>query len=509
MLSSLDYSYKITNVTQESSATKTPKAKRIVLRTSSKKTQSQPKSKKSLLKITIDPMPTKVSLKINRSTKISSAHSSSKNTSTKFKIQSPASNTRKNSSRLITTGSNRSFKLSISPKHAHLLPEKIEFPMKPTKALMLLKNELTNYEQGEILKYSEIYYVGKIDNKLKPRADQENYGFDDKHADYLLVKNDHIAYRYEILELLGKGSFGQVCECYDHKKKENIALKIIKNKPKFHQQATIEVRVLHAMRESDPEDLKNIIRMKNYFSYRNHICITFELVSINLYEFLRLNNFKGLSLPLIKCFARQILNALEYIRTLQIVHCDLKPENVLLINPKKAGIKLIDFGSSCFISERLHTYIQSRFYRAPEIMLGIPYTPAIDMWSLGCILAELYSGQPLWPGESEKDQFLYIVSFLGMPPPEILLNACRKNLFIEGGQLKSCQLSDGKDIFPGMHSLQVSLKTSDNDFLDFLMRCFEWNPEKRLTPTEALNHPWSLIPKPSKNNFLDKKIKKN
>jgi dual specificity tyrosine-phosphorylation-regulated kinase 2/3/4 len=262
------------------------------------------------------------------------------------------------------------------------------------------------------------------------------------------------------------------------------------------------------MRESDPDDLKNIIRMKNYFSYRNHICITFELVSINLYEFLRLNSFKGLSLPLIKCFARQILNALEYTRTLQIVHCDLKPENVLLINPKKAGIKLIDFGSSCFISERLHTYIQSRFYRAPEIMLGIPYTPAIDMWSLGCILAELYTGQPLWPGESEKDQFLYIVSFLGMPPPEMLLNACRKNLFIEGGQLKSCQLSDGKDIFPGMHSLQVSLKTSDNDFLDFLMRCFEWNPEKRLTPTEALNHPWSLIPKPSKSNFLDKKLKK-
>lgn len=88
---------------------------------------------------------------------------------------------------------------------------------------------------------------------------------------------------------------------------------------------------------------------------------------------------------------------------MEIIHCDLKPENILLKEENKSGIKIIDFGSSTFIDEKVYTYIQSRFYRAPEIMFGIPYTPAIDMWSLGCIIAELYIGYPLFPGESEND----------------------------------------------------------------------------------------------------------
>ncbi len=86
-----------------------------------------------------------------------------------------------------------------------------------------------------------------------------------------------------------------------------------------------------------------------------------------------------------------------------MIHCDLKPENILLKQANKSGIKIIDFGSSCLWNQRIYTYIQSRFYRAPEIILGIPYTCAIDMWSFGCILAELYSGYPLFPGESETD----------------------------------------------------------------------------------------------------------
>jgi dual specificity tyrosine-phosphorylation-regulated kinase 2/3/4 len=85
------------------------------------------------------------------------------------------------------------------------------------------------------------------------------------------------------------------------------------------------------------------------------------------------------------------------------VHCDLKPENILLKQPNKSGIKVIDYGSSCFTNSRIYTYIQSRFYRAPEIILGIPYTMAIDMWSFGCIIAELYTGYPIFPGENETD----------------------------------------------------------------------------------------------------------
>lgn len=110
-----------------------------------------------------------------------------------------------------------------------------------------------------------------------------------------------------------------------------------------------------------------------------------------------------MSLGLIRRFAIQILQALKYLRQERIIHCDLKPENILLKSPDKSGIKVIDFGSSCFSHERIYTYIQSRFYRAPEVILGVPYTSGIDMWSFGTILAELYTGFPLFPGESENE----------------------------------------------------------------------------------------------------------
>ncbi len=108
------------------------------------------------------------------------------------------------------------------------------------------------------------------------------------------------------------------------------------------------------------------------------------------------------------------------LRQHSIIHCDLKPENILLKQPNRSGIKLIDFGSSCFSDEKIYTYIQSRFYRAPEIMLAIPYTTAIDMWSLACILAELFTGFPLFPGESEPEQMALIMEVNGLPPKSLL-----------------------------------------------------------------------------------------
>jgi dual specificity tyrosine-phosphorylation-regulated kinase 2/3/4 len=143
-------------------------------------------------------------------------------------------------------------------------------------------------------------------------------------------------------------------------------------------------------------------------------------MSINLYEQIKDNNFKGLSLRLIKKYAIQILQSLKFLRKNFVVHCDLKPENILLVENGKEEIKVIDFGSSCFESEQLYTYIQSRFYRAPEIMLGIRYTSAIDVWSLGCILAELFTGFPLFPGESEPEQMALIMEVNGLPPVKLL-----------------------------------------------------------------------------------------
>lgn len=192
--------------------------------------------------------------------------------------------------------------------------------------------------------------------------------------------------------------------CYDHKNQEYAGLKILRNKKRLYKQGLIEAKILEQLRDNDPEDKKNIIRIKEKFVFRKHLILSFELLSMNLYEFIKSNNFQGVSVGLVRRFAIQLLVSLHYMKEHNIIHCDMKPENILLRKPNKSGIKVIDFGSGTYEADQFYTYIQSRFYRAPEIMMGIRYTPAIDMWSLGCILYELYVGFPIFAGEDEKEQ---------------------------------------------------------------------------------------------------------
>jgi len=179
----------------------------------------------------------------------------------------------------------------------------------------------------------------------------------------------------------------------------------------------------------------------------------------------------------------------------------LKPENILLRDPMqikpslsssdldKIGIKVIDFGSSCYEHERIYTYVQSRFYRSPEVILGIPYNMSIDMWSLGCILAELYTGYPIFPGESEEEQLACIMEVMGAPEPYIVDQGSRKKNFFEAnGTPKLFTNSKGKKRRPGSISLATVLRCRDSSFLDFITQCLQWDPEKRMTPSQGLKH---------------------
>lgn len=198
---------------------------------------------------------------------------------------------------------------------------KMEFPIQPGRALKLFMNKLSDYEKAEILDYKHIYHLGLGSEKIQGSPSNEfNYGYDDERGDYIVNIGDHIAYRFEIIDFLGKGSFGQALKCYDHKRKTYIALKIIRNKKKFQYQASVEVKILRHLRENDPNDENNIIRLKDSFIFRKHICITFELLSINLYEFIKSNDFQGVSLGLIRRFAIQILQGLRYSRQQSIIH---------------------------------------------------------------------------------------------------------------------------------------------------------------------------------------------
>mmetsp|Transcript_111190 Transcript_111190/g.358970 ORF Transcript_111190/g.358970 Transcript_111190/m.358970 type:complete len:787 (-) Transcript_111190:571-2931(-) len=379
-------------------------------------------------------------------------------------------------------------------KEKEKVPAQAQLPMTPAKVLKYHIEELTDYEQGEILDFPQVWYFGAGATKIRgTSAAANNHSYDDERGDYLIVLRDHILYRYEVMNPLGKGSFGQVVRTLDYKSSSHVALKMVRNKKRFHHQALVEVKILEHLRERDVESTSNVVHMLDYFYFRNHLCITFELLSINLYEFIKNNNFQGVSLSLIRRFAIQLLAALRFLRKQHIIHCDLKPENVLLKNPTKSGIKVIDFGSSCFEDERVYTYIQSRFYRSPEVIIGIPYDVAIDMWSFGGILAELYTGYPLFPGENEVEQLACIMEVCGVPPPRILEAATRIKMFFDSnGNPRLVPNSRGKTRRPGSKDMQMVLRTSDTKFVDFLQGCLQWDPRERFTPEDALQQEWIL-----------------
>ncbi|CAO1363011.1 unnamed protein product [Diamesa tonsa] len=365
-------------------------------------------------------------------------------------------------------------------------------PMTTSEVLKQYGSRLSEYERQEIEKYPEIWYLGLDSCKINAKPGTPvNCGYDDDNGSYNKVIHDHICYRYEILEVIGKGSFGQVIRALDHKTNQYVAIKIIRNKKRFHHQALVEVRILDELRKKDADGNNNIIHMLDYFYFRNHLCISFELMSLNLYELIKKNNYQGFSLSLIRRFCNSIVKCLRLLYHENIIHCDLKPENVLLKQRGSSSIKVIDFGSSCYSHRKVYTYIQSRFYRSPEVILGLSYGTPIDMWSLGCILAELYTGYPLFPGENEVEQLACIMELLGSPPDDLINQATRRRLFFDSRGVPRCITnSKGRKRKPGSKTISQALRCNDTLFIDFVSKCLEWDPKKRMTPEEAVHHEW-------------------
>ncbi|CDW81753.1 dual specificity tyrosine-phosphorylation-regulated kinase 4 [Stylonychia lemnae] len=365
------------------------------------------------------------------------------------------------------------------------------WPMTAEKAIERFSRFLTKFEKEELQSFGEVFYVNSSSeaNEAFNLETDMNNGYDDDQNYYRYRLNEHIMYRYEIVERLGRGSFGQVFKCYDHKLKEEVALKIIRNKQKFHKQALVELKILDHLRRYDEDDRKHVVKMKEAFLFRNHLCITFEMLNINLYQMIKACRFKGFDIKVVKNMALQLLITLRFLRKHNIVHCDLKPENILLKYYNKSMIKVIDFGSSCYLNERLYTYIQSRFYRSPEVILGLPYDFQIDIWSFGCIICELITGMPIFSGESESDQMRQFIEVLGIPPYDLLKAASRSKVFFENDysdfKFDGCKVKSFKH-----KDLKAVLNQDDDDLIDFVSKCFEWDPNSRMTADDALNHPW-------------------
>lgn len=222
-----------------------------------------------------------------------------------------------------------------------------------------------------------------------------------------------------------------------------------------------------------------IIRLMSYFMHASHLCLVFEMLGPNLYELLKKRQFRGLPMGAVRTLVRQATEGIKLLGRKSVVHCDLKPENILMVRsedlegaiaecksqgeeqigknavggggtPGRADkssvaatpstlsketeeqwIKLIDFGSACFEGQTTHTYIQSRFYRSPEVLIGLPYDSAIDIWSLGCVAAELFLGLPILPGVHEHDQLGRILEMIGPIPDWMLEQGSKSSKFFK------------------------------------------------------------------------------
>ncbi|XP_058858323.1 homeodomain-interacting protein kinase 3-like isoform X3 [Acipenser ruthenus] len=345
-------------------------------------------------------------------------------------------------------------------------------------------------------------------------------------GDYHLVQHEVLCSMkntYEVLDFLGRGTFGQVVKCWKRGTNDIVAIKILKNHPSYARQGQIEVSIL-ARLSSENADENNLVRAFECFQHRNHTCLVFEMLEQNLYDFLKQNKFSPLPLKVIRPILQQVATALKKLKSLGLIHADLKPENIMLVDPVRQPyrVKVIDFGSASHVSKVVcSTYLQSRYYRAPEIILGLTFCEAIDMWSLGCVIAELFLGWPLYPGALEYDQIRYISQTQGLPGDQVLNVGTKTSRFFcresdspySRWRLKTTEEHETetgmkskearKYIFSCLDdvahvNMVMDLEGSDllaekadrREFVSLLKKMLLIDADKRMTPADSMNHPF-------------------
>ncbi|KAJ5911260.1 Mitogen-activated protein kinase HOG1 [Penicillium subrubescens] len=265
--------------------------------------------------------------------------------------------------------------------------------------------------------------------------------------------------------------------CTDILTKESVAIKKIPKPFGSKVDAKRTIREVKLLRHLSHE---NIISLRDIFvSPLDDIYLVTELLATDLAHIVR---FRPLENQFVQYFFYQIMRALKYIHSAGVVHRDLKPSNILI--DENCDLKICDFGLARTVDLKMTGYVTTRFYRAPETMLTWQkYNVEVDMWSAGCILAEMIEGSPLFPGRNHTDQFLVISDLLGSIPCDVIQTICSKSTseYITG-------LPERAKV-PFANKIKQALP----DALDLLEQLLVWNPEQRITAEAALSHPYLSV----------------
>lgn len=395
--------------------------------------------------------------------------------------------------------------------------------------------------RGYLAEYGEYIPPQKLPKKQKevvvPQISDRyktNEPIDDEDGHYIIHENSRLGERYSLISLLGQGTFGKVVKALDVRSRREMAVKIIRAVPKYRDASRIELRVLQTLRAADDQNRNRCIQLVDCFDWRGHICIVTPLLGLSVFDFLKQGGFVPFPGSHIQAFARQLLGSIAFLHDLNLIHTDLKPENILLINhayqtftynrniPSSSvlnsrsakfrrvllspHINLIDFGSATFDDEYHSSVVSTRHYRAPEIILGIGWSHPIDLWSLGCILVECWTGDALFQTHDCCEHLAMMEAVTGQPIDRSMIrevNRINKRgdrnsaaRFFKNGHL-AYPLPDtprqSRKYVRGMKRLEEIIPPTNNfnkSFLDLLRKIFVYDPKKRITAREALKHPW-------------------
>ena len=343
--------------------------------------------------------------------------------------------------------------------------------------------------------------------------------WDDPEGYYKIIAGELFDDRYVLGELLGKGVFANVVRATDNKTGKLVAIKIIRNNDSMKKAGMKEVEMLLRLSENDPEDQKHIVRLLRYFDHKDHLCMVFENLGKNLRGVIKFYGRNiGMPLKVVRSYAIQMFKALGLLKKCNILHADLKPDNVLADAEGGTKIKIADLGSAADASEKdITPYLVSRFYRAPEIMIGIAPEYAIDMWSIGCTLFELFTDKILFQGVSNNQMLKSIMECRGKISKKVLRRGDMRFIHFDehleqfwsyekaGNPLRdtirpmtiNSTPVPGKDIKARLWKAAKIKGTFNNDdykelelFRDLLDKCLKLDPEERITPNQALMHPF-------------------
>lgn len=337
--------------------------------------------------------------------------------------------------------------------------------------------------------------------------------WDDADGYYRTQTGEILDQRYTVFGYTGQGVFSNVVRARDAlKANQEVAIKIIRNNEIMHKTGLKELEMLRRLNNADPDDKYHCLRLYRHFFHKKHLCLSFESLSMNLREVLKkYGKNVGIHIIAVRSYAQQLLFALKLMKRCNIIHADIKPDNIL-VNETKSVLKLCDFGSASLISENEITpYLVSRFYRSPEIILGLKYDTNIDLWSVGTTIYELCTGKIMFPGHSNNQMLKLFMELKGKIPNKII----RKGQFRAQHFDDSCNFlshetdkvtqRDKVTVMPMVNksrSLSHQLRggerlTPENNtrmthLIDLLDKIHMIDPQKRPSISDCLNHPFIM-----------------